>query len=101
MMQNTILTPSALDGIYTFLAPLMETLADKVADRLRPVVEEKEPKYYSIAEVCELLSVTKPTLHAWTKQGLIPSAKVNGRRLYRAEDVERVAKADMKNRRIR
>lgn len=42
---------------------------------------KQETKYYTIAEVCDLLHITKPTFHSLVKKGAIFPIKVGRRTL--------------------
>jgi excisionase family DNA binding protein len=39
------------------------------------------------SETADLLRITLPTLHNWTKDGLLPSYKIGGRVLYKRKEV--------------
>ena len=44
----------------------------------------------TIDEVCEMLKVSKMTLHRWDKNGVLKKIEVGGHRRYRRSDVEAV-----------
>ncbi|WP_236972124.1 helix-turn-helix domain-containing protein [Membranihabitans marinus] len=48
----------------------------------------KEQKYFSRKETANRLHVSLPTLHNYTKNGLIKMKKVGGRVLYSEGDIE-------------
>ena len=52
--------------------------------------QKPEEKYLSREEVCDLLSVTKPTLWRWAKRGYLIPVKVGNRPLYRQSDIEKL-----------
>ena len=41
-------------------------------------------------EVCAILKITKPTLYAWMKQERLESVKIQTRRYFRSEDIEKL-----------
>ena len=43
-----------------------------------------------VSEVCAIFKVTKPTLYAWIKQGRLQSLKIETRRYFKWEDVEKL-----------
>lgn len=47
----------------------------------------KSTTYLTIKEVCNKLSINQSTLYRWTKEGLIPTHKVGGRRLYLLDEI--------------
>lgn len=49
---------------------------------------QKQTKYLTRLEVCELLNVTLVTLHTWNKNGKLKAFGIGGRVLYRQEDIE-------------
>ena len=51
-------------------------------------VKEPLTKYLSREEVSKLLKITLPTLHDWTKIGLLKSYKIGNRVLYKEKEVE-------------
>lgn len=47
---------------------------------------------YTQTEAAERLRITQPTLRAWERKGLVKSTRPNnGKRLYTAEEIERLA----------
>jgi excisionase family DNA binding protein len=53
-----------------------------------PKPQENQSGYYSRKEVAKLLKITLPTLHDWTKQGLLKSYKIGTRVLYKPLEVK-------------
>ena len=41
-------------------------------------------------EVCAVFKISKPTLYDWMNQGKLPSIKIQSRRFFRREDVEKL-----------
>lgn len=42
------------------------------------------------SEVCALFKISKPTLYEWMNQGKLPSIKIESRRFFHYEDVEKL-----------
>lgn len=59
--------------------PLLDAL-DKNGQR--PLLKSKE--------VCAMFKISKPTLYDWMHQGKLPSIKIESRRFFRWEDVEKL-----------
>jgi len=59
--------------------PLLDAL-DKNGQR--PLLKAKE--------VCTMFKISKPTLYDWMNQGKLPSIKIESRRFFRWEDVEKL-----------
>ncbi len=75
------------------LNPIINVIAERVADKLAEAMKPKEPRYYSRAETAQLLHVTLPTLARLTKEGLITAKKTGSRRvLYEAEAIDAAVK---------
>ena len=65
----------------------IEQIIDKRLSSLSPQ-KEKQSEYISRKEVAQLLKVTLPTLHEYTKLGWLQSYKIGNRVLYKREEVE-------------
>lgn len=55
---------------------------------LTPQTKKEQSGYLSRKEVAKLLRVTLPTLHQWTKEGILPSYKIGTRVLYKECEVK-------------
>ena len=79
-----------LQGIS--LDNLLERIDEIVQERLKEVLVKIEPpaktKYLARIEVGKLLKITLPTLHDWTKLGLLKSYKIGSRVLYKENEIE-------------
>jgi excisionase family DNA binding protein len=43
-----------------------------------------------VSEVCAIFKITKPTLYDWMNQGKLTSIKIESRRYFKSEDVEKL-----------
>lgn len=55
-------------------------------------VEEKSEKLYTAEEACKLLRCSKPTLHRWKKEGIIPFVRIGVNIRYRESDLKNLLK---------
>lgn len=51
-------------------------------------MENNKIKMYTRCEVSEMLHVSKSTLMRWSKNGYLPSCRLGGRVMYRADVIE-------------
>jgi excisionase family DNA binding protein len=76
----------------------VEQLLEKIGKLLDSKLKEAEPLsknqsfFLSRAEVSNLLKISLPTLHDWTKQGWLQSYKIGNRVLYKLQEVEEALK---------
>ena len=86
-MPNAILQISAGD-LCEFANQLINS-ATEVA-RLQIQRADISKELLTIDEVCEMLKVSKMTLHRWDKNGVLKKIEVGGHRRYRRSDIEAV-----------
>lgn len=48
------------------------------------------PETMTSADVCAAFNITRKTLERWEKDGKIPFAKVGRKKIYLAEDIEKI-----------
>lgn len=73
------------------LNDLLEKIGEVIDNRLSKSVPNKlenQSGYLSRKEVSKLLKITLPTLHDWTKQGILKSYKIGTRVLYKESEVK-------------
>lgn len=78
---------------------LINETAKTVITQLLPELEQRlgnnqQNQYYSADKVCELLGITKPTLHDWRKRKIIQCYKLGGRVYYRWDNIEKAMRID-------
>lgn len=59
---------------------------------LNEIIEEKVARmtkktYLTVKEACELIRVSRVTLHRMIKRGLVPSYKIGGKRLFNQKEL--------------
>lgn len=69
----------------------LENIVERVVKRLtdQPETESKD-KLLTTTEVMEMFQVSKPTLHRWRMNGVVPSIKLGGSFRYRESDIQKV-----------
>ena len=73
----------------TSLSELRTMISKTVEEIIRPVVVEKKISgVLTRQEAARMLNVSLPTLHFWTKEGIVKGTRVASRVRYRLEDVE-------------
>ena len=86
-MPNAILQISAGD-LCEFANQLINSATEVARLQIKRADISKE--LLTIDEVCEMLKVSKMTLHRWDKNGVLKKIEVGGHRRYRRSDVEAV-----------
>ena len=73
---------------------MAEMIKPMIIEAIREVLQEKEEKFLSPAEVCKIFvpAISKTTLAAWTKQGLLTEYRIGGRVHYKMSEVLKSAK---------
>ena len=89
-MQNLYLQGISIEAMKSLIKEAVEEVVEK--KQLQNTSEQKEPlprekTYLTINEVCDLLQVSKVTLHKWSVEGLIPSFRISNRIRYKREDI--------------
>jgi excisionase family DNA binding protein len=74
--------------IIELFAPIIDTIVDRVSERVLSATAKREPKFYTRKETAGLLHVTLPTLYRLTKDGLLESRQVGARVLYDANAID-------------
>lgn len=76
-----------------------EELRDLISETIKaqlsvyfPQDKETDTRLLSRKKVSEMLGVSLPTLHSWTKDGVIPAVRLGGSVKYRACDIENALK---------
>jgi excisionase family DNA binding protein len=70
------------------LAKIENIVQKKFDEKFSQLNPSKKWHYMSRQEVAEHLKISLPTLHEWTKEGLLLSYKIGKRVLYRSDEVE-------------
>lgn len=81
-MQNLIFTPLSIEQLQT----LINDAVKSGIETTKPTQPEPT-QLLTRKQVCELLNITPPTLHEWTKNGTVTAYKVGTRVRYKYNDV--------------
>lgn len=84
MKDAIILSQISLDDLKTIIS---ETVRKEIQE-LRVEKPPHEVKYLTRKETAQELGISLPTLHDWTKRGIIPAYRINTRIRYKKEDIE-------------
>ena len=87
------------EAIKELFAPVVSQLVSQIAEKVVELRELREPKFISRQEAAEMLGVSLPSLHNYTKQGLIEKHVINGRVLYDAYEIQKAVEMNLKYRR--
>lgn len=88
MMQNLILHTIPLNE----LTNLIQEAIKAELTQIRPTNKDKEQRLYTRKEVADLLSISLPTLHTYTKEGIITAYRLGSQVRYKHIDVEKALK---------
>jgi excisionase family DNA binding protein len=81
-MQNVILTPISIDQLESIINDAVKHGIEQAN-----AIPSVSQKLLTRKQVCELLSITPPTLHEWTRNGTITAYKVGTRIRYKESEV--------------
>ena len=79
-------------SVCVTLADLKEFVSELVAEAVAKPQQEREEKFLSVDEVCEILHVSSNTLWRWGKTGYLNSIKVGRKTMYRLNDIDNLRK---------
>lgn len=77
-MENVILSPISLASLEQLI---QKTVSAAFANSQHASVSAEEPQTFTISELANYLKVTKPTIHAYKKRGILPYFQT-GRTVY-------------------
>lgn len=74
---------------------MAEMIKPMIIEAIREVLQEKEEKFLSPAEVCKKFepAISKTTLASWTKQGYLTEYRIGGRVFYKFSEIYKNNKA--------
>jgi excisionase family DNA binding protein len=92
-MQDIILSPIPLEQLVSVIN---ETIRKSLEDYQKNQTSVDSNKRYTIADVCQLFSISKPTVHKHMHKGL-PFEKIGRKTLFRSEEVDSYFKSLRRN----
>jgi excisionase family DNA binding protein len=84
-MESILFTGVTVDNLLFRIEQIVDA---KISGQLQKT-SEKQSDLISRKEVSKLLKVSLPTLHEYTKMGLLQSYRIGNRVLYKREEVEK------------
>jgi len=81
---NIILHSTPVDE---FRAMIKEVVSAELKEQLPKENHNQEDELFSRGETARKLGVSLPTLHNWTKLGVIQGCRIGGRVRYRKQDI--------------
>jgi hypothetical protein len=88
IMENSILIRNIT------VKDLQELVRSVFREELQILLPQKgEPKYMTRKEVAAFLKISLPTLHNYTKAGIVKGFRIGTRVLYKMEDIEQTMKS--------
>jgi excisionase family DNA binding protein len=91
MNKQIILHETPIDDFREMISEIVSNaVSEQVSKEFerRNIREENEFKFLTCKETAQILGVTLPTLHLWTKEGNIQGSRIGTRVRYRMTDVE-------------
>ena len=71
----------------TDLKKIVENIVKELKKSEQPEIEETPGKLYTTEEACKILRCSKPTLHRWKKEGIIPFVRIGVNIRYKESDI--------------
>lgn len=99
-MFSGFFTGEQTEAMKELFAPIVKELVTMIAEKVVELRELRDPKYITRQDAAKMLGVSLPSLHNYTKQGLIEKHVINGRVLYDAYEIQAAVEKNLKYRRL-
>ena len=86
-MQNIILTQFSVEQFQSEIANAVRLGLEQSQTTQKNTTTNEQTELLTRNEVCNLLHITLPTLHNWTKEGLITGYRIGTRIRYKRAEV--------------
>lgn len=86
MQQQIILTPFSVEQFQSEIANAVRLGLEQLQTAQKNITPE-QTELLTRNEVCDLLHITLPTLHQWTKEGVINGYRIGTRIRYKRAEV--------------
>jgi len=83
MIENILLSPIQKDHLVNEILNGVKSLLDQNRE-----ISLKDKKNWTALETATYCKVSKPTIHAWTKQGILKKYKIGNRIFYKSNEVK-------------
>lgn len=87
MQNQIILNGISFEQLKEEFKTIVQTEVQKILTELPPTTTESIPEFITRKETSRILGISLPTLHEWTKNGIIPAQRIGTRVRYRRTDV--------------
>ena len=84
-MKKTLIIGIDSDDLLNKIADILD---EKFASNTLVKEEQRKIKYLTRIEVSKLLKISLPTLHSWSKHGILKPHKLGNRVLFKEEEIE-------------
>lgn len=82
--------------IETIRGEIQQIVAEEMTRQIDQVnhvaPEEKKERLLTAVEACSFLRCSKPTLHRWKKEGIVPHLRIGANIRYRESDLNKLTK---------
>ncbi len=98
---QVILFPMPIEQVWEKFRELVRNeLRNQEASRKAPVEYQVSglvsKPLFKAHEVCEMMQISRQTLHAWVKEGLLKSYKIKSRVFFLSSDIEKLMQGENK-----
>ncbi len=87
MQNQVILNGISFEQFKEELKTIVQTEVQKILTEFPPSTSESSPELITRKEAALILGISLPTLHEWTKNGIIPAQRIGTRVRYIRSDV--------------
>ncbi len=74
------------------LRELLKEMIPEQPKQTAPAKVNDEEVLFTTDEACKILKCSKPTLHRWKKEGIIPFVRIGSNIRYKKSDLEKLGK---------
>jgi hypothetical protein len=90
-----LLVPISTDELWQKLREIVRSELQDVAKQTQPQVSYEvngltQKPIYRASEVCEMLKISRQTLHSWVKAKILKQYKIRSRTFYLWSDIEKL-----------
>ena len=96
-MEEQVLIPMSAEVFWSKMRSLIMEVLEERAGKSCAVGKHEAPRLLKMKEVCELFTITKPTIYEWMRKGQLKSIKIESRRFFLIEDIEFLISAQNKS----
>lgn len=87
MTQQIILTPFSVEQFQSEIANAVRLGLEQLQTNQKNTITPEQTELLTRNEVCDLLHITLPTLHQWTKEGVVTGYRIGTRIRYKRAEI--------------